>query len=193
MRHLLPEGCVGAQVWERLTVMAEKRPIAGNRGGSSLTMFSSPGLVFGVLQVGNYQPLAKGSKSHAQQPAAEKSLCRHLVTAEHEWAALPLQRPCKIQNDTSCVLGLCANVRNHVIQLQVISAFGTVFVDQAYWQSAIAARPSASVRGYLLGGLLWFSIPFTLATSIGELAGSPYFCHPFTTAVKGWWTWQSTF
>ncbi len=53
--------------------------------------------------------------------------------------------------------------------MQVISAFGTVFVDQAYWQSAIAARPSASVRGYLLGGLLWFSIPFTLATSIGVL------------------------
>ena len=51
--------------------------------------------------------------------------------------------------------------------LQVISGFGTVFVDQAYWQSAIAARPSASVRGYLLGGMLWFSIPFTLATSLG--------------------------
>ena len=59
---------------------------------------------------------------------------------------------------------------------QVISAFGTVFVDQAYWQSAIAARPSASVRGYLLGGLLWFSIPFTLATSIGERA-APTFMH----------------
>ena len=44
---------------------------------------------------------------------------------------------------------------------------------QAYWQSAIAARPSASVRGYLLGGLLWFSIPFTLATSLGTLLTQP--------------------
>ncbi|CAL5219522.1 g1369 [Coccomyxa viridis] len=90
------------KVWEHLNIMAVRRPIAGNMNGSALTMFSSSGLVFGVLQV--------------------------------------------------------------------VSAFGTVFVDQAYWQSAIAARPSASVRGYLLGGLLWFSIPFTLATSIG-LAG----------------------
>lgn len=39
------------QVWEHLSVMAERRPIAGNKGGSALTMFSSSGLVFGVLQV----------------------------------------------------------------------------------------------------------------------------------------------
>jgi hypothetical protein len=34
-------------------------------------------------------------------------------------------------------------------------AVGTVFVDQAYWQSAIAAKPSATYKGYLLGGLCW--------------------------------------
>ena len=39
------------QVWEHLNVMAVRRPIAGNMGGSALTMFSSQGLVFGVLQV----------------------------------------------------------------------------------------------------------------------------------------------
>ncbi len=50
---------------------------------------------------------------------------------------------------------------------QVIGGFGTVFVDQSYWQSAIAAKPSASWKGYLLGGLMWFSIPFALATSLG--------------------------
>jgi hypothetical protein len=44
--------------------------------------------------------------------------------------------------------------------------FGTVFVDQSYWQSAIAAKPSSSTRGYLLGGLVWFTIPFALATSM---------------------------
>ncbi|DBB03406.1 TPA: hypothetical protein ACH3X3_010770 [Trebouxia sp. C0006] len=49
----------------------------------------------------------------------------------------------------------------------VIGGFGTVFVDQSYWQSAIAAKPSASWKGYLLGGLMWFSIPFALATSLG--------------------------
>ena len=48
-----------------------------------------------------------------------------------------------------------------------VGNFGTVFVDQAYWQSAIAAKPSSSHKGYLLGGLLWFCIPFTLATTLG--------------------------
>ncbi len=40
-------------------------------------------------------------------------------------------------------------------------------MDQAYWQSAIAAKPSSSHKGYLLGGVLWFCIPFTLATTLG--------------------------
>lgn len=53
----------------------------------------------------------------------------------------------------------------------IVGNFGTVFLDQSYWQSAIAATPSASWKGYLLGGLCWFSIPFTLATSLG-LAGN---------------------
>jgi len=34
----------------------------------------------------------------------------------------------------------------------------------------VAARPSATVLGYLVGGLCWFSIPFFLATTLG-LAG----------------------
>ena len=38
---------------------------------------------------------------------------------------------------------------------------------QGYWQSAIAARPSAAHTGYLLGGIMWFCIPFTLATTMG--------------------------
>lgn len=49
----------------------------------------------------------------------------------------------------------------------IVGNFGTVFIDQSYWQSAIAATPTASWKGYLLGGLCWFSIPFSLATSLG--------------------------
>jgi SSS family transporter len=51
--------------------------------------------------------------------------------------------------------------------INIVGNFGTVFVDQSYWQSAIAARPSSAARGYLLGGICWFSIPFALATSLG--------------------------
>lgn len=59
-------------------------PIPGNRAGSSLTMASAGGLMFGICNI--------------------------------------------------------------------IGNFGTVFVDQSYWQSAIAARPESAARGYLLGG-----------------------------------------
>lgn len=51
--------------------------------------------------------------------------------------------------------------------INIVGNFGTVFVDQSYWQSAIAARPSSAARGYLLGGVCWFAIPFALATSLG--------------------------
>jgi urea-proton symporter len=51
--------------------------------------------------------------------------------------------------------------------INIIGNFGTVFVDQAYWQRAIAARPRSAVRGFLAGGLAWFAIPFALATTLG--------------------------
>lgn len=54
--------------------------------------------------------------------------------------------------------------------VNLVTNFGTVFIDQSYWQSAIAATPTASWKGYLLGGLCWFAIPFALATSLGLAA-----------------------
>merc|ERR1712176_1414292 len=44
--------------------------------------------------------------------------------------------------------------------INIVGNFGSVFVDQSYWQSATA-------KGYLLGGICWFAIPFSLATSLG--------------------------
>ena len=67
--------------------------------------------------------------------------------------------------------------------INIIGNFGTVFVDQAYWQGAIAAKPSATYKGYLLGGMCWFAIPFTLATTLG-LAGRAYDL-PLTFAEAG--------
>merc|ERR1719469_203924 len=55
--------------------------------------------------------------------------------------------------------------------INIVGNFGTVFCDQSYWQSAIAASPASAHKGYLLGGLVWFTIPFALATSLG-LAGN---------------------
>jgi len=54
--------------------------------------------------------------------------------------------------------------------INIVGNFGTVFVDQAYWQRAIAAKPSSTVKGFLVGGMSWFAIPFTLATTMGLTA-----------------------
>lgn len=51
--------------------------------------------------------------------------------------------------------------------INVIGNFGTVFVDNSYWMAAIAAKPSSTHKGYLLGGLIWFCIPFAMGTSMG--------------------------
>ena len=54
--------------------------------------------------------------------------------------------------------------------INIVGNFGTVFVDQSYWQRAIAARPKAATGGFIVGGLAWFAIPFALATTLGLAA-----------------------
>jgi urea-proton symporter len=100
-----------SRMYDLLEQAAEKRPVAGNKDGSYLTLKSNGALIFGVIQ-------------------------------------------------------LC-------------SGSGTVFLDQAYWQRAIASKPSTAVRAYILGGLAWFAIPFGFATTLGlaavALTDSPSF------------------
>ncbi|KAN0125892.1 urea transporter [Russula decolorans] len=61
--------------------------------------------------------------------------------------------------------------------INVVGNFATVFQDQAYWQRAIASKPASTVKAYLLGGLAWFAIPFSMATTLGlaavALTGNP--------------------
>ncbi|KAG0028009.1 hypothetical protein BGZ82_008651 [Podila clonocystis] len=87
------------RMYELLQEASIRHPVSGNHEGSYLTMASSNGLMFGIIN-------------------------------------------------------LCSN-------------FGTVFIDNAYWQRAIAAEPHSTVKAYLIGGLSWFAIPFTLATTLG--------------------------
>lgn len=42
-----------------------------------------------------------------------------------------------------------------------------MFLDQVYFQRAVASRPETCVKAYLLGGLSWFAVPFTFATTCG--------------------------
>lgn len=37
-------------------------------------------------------------------------------------------------------------------------------VDLQLFQKAVAADPKGTLKGYVLGGLAWFAIPFCLAT-----------------------------
>ncbi|KAL3315476.1 hypothetical protein Ciccas_005893 [Cichlidogyrus casuarinus] len=65
--------------------------------------------------------------------------------------------------------------------VNIIGNFGTVFVDQSYWAASVAAKPSEGVIGFILGGIVWFAIPFTFGTvcslfylSIGTALGNDF-------------------
>ncbi|KAG7006612.1 urea active transporter 1 [Physcia stellaris] len=90
------------RVYELLVKAAETHPVAGNAGGSYLTMRSREGAIFFVINlVGN---------------------------------------------------------------------FGTVFLDNGYYNKAIAAGVSSALPGYVMGGLAWFAIPWLCATTMGLAA-----------------------
>jgi urea-proton symporter len=51
--------------------------------------------------------------------------------------------------------------------ISVTIGSATVFLDQSYWQRAIASHPQGTTKAYLLGGLSWFSVPFAFGTIMG--------------------------
>ncbi|KAK0523941.1 hypothetical protein OC834_005722 [Tilletia horrida] len=54
--------------------------------------------------------------------------------------------------------------------LSFLEYTGVVFNDASFHQKGIAAAPQSAARGYFIGGLSWFSIPFCLATTAGLAA-----------------------
>ena len=54
--------------------------------------------------------------------------------------------------------------------LNILGNFSTVFLDQAYFQRAVASKGDTATKGFLLGGIAWFAVPMTIASSLG-LAG----------------------
>jgi Na+/proline symporter len=53
--------------------------------------------------------------------------------------------------------------------VNIVGNFGTVFVDQSYWQSAIAVKPEMAASGYILGGVVWFAVPMMMGSTHGLL------------------------
>ncbi|KAI0883795.1 Na+/solute symporter [Annulohypoxylon maeteangense] len=63
--------------------------------------------------------------------------------------------------------------------INIVGNFGTVFLDNGYYNKAIAASPVHALPGYIIGGLSWFAIPWLTATTMGlsaiALEGTPAF------------------
>jgi Na+/proline symporter len=54
--------------------------------------------------------------------------------------------------------------------INIVGNFGTVFLDNGYYNKAIAASPVHALPGYILGGICWFAIPWLTATTMGLTA-----------------------
>lgn len=62
--------------------------------------------------------------------------------------------------------------------INIVGNFGTVFLDNGYFNKAFASDPVATMPGYVIGGLAWFAIPMFMATTMGltalSLQDTPY-------------------
>ncbi|KAM3125677.1 hypothetical protein CJJ07_005093 [Candidozyma auris] len=54
--------------------------------------------------------------------------------------------------------------------INIVGNFGTVFLDNGYFNKAFASDPAATMPGYVMGGLVWFAIPMFTATTLGLTA-----------------------
>lgn len=78
--------------------------------------------------------------------------------------------------------GLYLTVKSHLggifFVINIVGNFGTVFLDNGYFNKAFASDPAATMPGYVIGGLSWFAIPMFIATTLGltalSLEDTPY-------------------
>ncbi|TIA86102.1 hypothetical protein E3P99_03788 [Wallemia hederae] len=55
--------------------------------------------------------------------------------------------------------------------VNICGNFGTVYMDQAYFNRVVASQPRSITKSFSLGSMCWYPIPFALATCLG-LAGA---------------------
>ncbi|CAE8619646.1 unnamed protein product, partial [Polarella glacialis] len=117
--------------------------------GDSSGLYGSPSKVYNGLEKASIQGFFSATQPHFESSGCDFGAGERCVTS-----FLTMGSPS----------GLLFGITN------IVGNFGTVFVDQSYWQSAVAAKPKSAVRGFLIGGLVWFAVPFCMATTTG-LAG----------------------
>ncbi|KAG2056983.1 Na+/solute symporter [Suillus hirtellus] len=92
-----------------------------------------------------------------------------------------IERPVAGNQDGS-YLTLKSNYGLTFMIIQITGGFGTVMLDQGYWQRAIASEAKTAVQAYLMGGIAWFAVPLTFSSIMGlaavALAKSPSFPYP---------------
>lgn len=54
--------------------------------------------------------------------------------------------------------------------INIVGNFGTVFLDNGYFNKAFASQPAAALPGYVLGGLAWMAIPALVLVTMGLTA-----------------------
>ncbi|UJR18599.1 hypothetical protein I4U23_005506 [Adineta vaga] len=67
--------------------------------------------------------------------------------------------------DSYLTIKSCDGLMFFIINL--IGNFGTVFLDNRYYNKVIAASSTSAVLGYILGGIAWFAILFLTGTTMG--------------------------
>lgn len=77
-------------------------------------------------------------------------------------ASIPPLAPCSFPS--------LPNVPSFRVLKALVGNFGTVFLDNGYYNKAIAASPVHALPGYIMGGLSWFAIPWLAATTMGLAA-----------------------
>lgn len=70
-------------------------------------------------------------------------------------------------NEDGSYLTMRSNGGATFFVINIVGNFGTVFLDNGYWNKAIAAHPVHALPGYVIGGLSWFAIPWLTATTLG--------------------------
>lgn len=69
--------------------------------------------------------------------------------------------------------------------LHTLGNFGLVLLDSSYWQKAFSADVTAAAPGYILGGILYFGIPWALGTVAGCVGLGLDYSHSPYWPVKG--------
>ncbi|KAI8493622.1 hypothetical protein Bbelb_285430 [Branchiostoma belcheri] len=130
--------------------------LIGGLGATFYVSYFNTALIFAVLITILWKVYSDGGSVH-QNPLGDVRTVYDLLTCSSGPAGNQEQSYLTFFSTGGLMFGV----------INIIGNFGAVFCDQSYWQSTVAARPLEGVWGFISGGLTWFAIPFSMATTVG--------------------------